>query len=327
MIVVTGATGHLGNVLVRQLLDRGQYVRAIIYEDESLRSLENLDVEKVPADVCNLDSLLSAFEGADTVYHLAALVSIASGKEAALHAINVRGTENVLQACRAKGVRRLIYSSSSHVFQSSADDTVITEEALIVPSKSPKGYIRSKAQATLKVLDAVRNGLDAVIAVPSGIVGPYDFIPSYMGRMYIEASSAGRAFYIDGGYNFVDVRDVAAGLIAMAEQGVAGEMYLLSGEFFSDRQILDVLIREFKVPPPRYRISPWQAWVMAYCSVFAHKISGGPEPLLSPQAVGEVTGNSSFSCTKAQEQLGFHARSVETSIVDAVRWFRDMEMI
>lgn len=327
MIVITGATGHLGNVLVRQLLDRGERVRVLVHHRSSLTSLENLDVEKVRGDICNIDSLENAFKGADTVYHLAAMVKIVPGYEKQLQAINVEGTKNVLQACKTNDVRRLIYSSSSHVFGSIPHGTTITEETPIVPSKTKKGYIRSKAQATLDVLKAAKDGLDAVIAIPSGILGPFDFMPSHMGRMCIEANTFGRSFYIDGGYNFADVRDVASGFISMAEKGIKGEMYLLTGEFFSDWQALNLLSRELGTLAPKYKIPPWLAYPMSYLSILFHKVSGGPDPLLSPQAVGEVVSNSSFSSAKAKNELGFKSRDVETSLTDGIHWLKERGMI
>lgn len=116
MIVVTGPTGHIGNVLVRELLKRGERVRALVLANEDLTPIRGLDVETVEGDIVDLDSLIRAFEGADVVYHLAGVISIVPGEWDRLYEVNVVGTRNVISACFACGVKRLVYASSIHAF-------------------------------------------------------------------------------------------------------------------------------------------------------------------------------------------------------------------
>ena len=127
MIAVTGATGHIGNVLVRKLLARGETVRAIVPPFEELKPLEELEVEILEGDVRNVDSLIKAFNGADIVYHLAGIVTILSGNDDFLYEVNVKGTKNVVDACLKNNVKRLVYASSVHALKEPPQGTAIDE--------------------------------------------------------------------------------------------------------------------------------------------------------------------------------------------------------
>ena len=174
MIVVTGATGHIGNVLVRKLLENRKQIRAIIPPFEDNVPLENLKVEIVRCDVRNAESLIEAFEGAEIVYHLAGIVTIMQGNDL-LYQVNVEGTKNVVEACLKNDVKRLVYVSYVHALKEPPHGTVIDETCVYDPESSRGGYDRSKALASLEVLKGVDKGLDAVLVCSSGVIGPYDY--------------------------------------------------------------------------------------------------------------------------------------------------------
>ncbi len=153
MIVITGATGHIGNVLVRDLIAHGQTVRVVVLPNDDCRPLLGLDTEIVHGDVTDLRSLESAFAGADLVYHLAGIVTIMSSMKNVLDRVNVGGVQNVVAACRATGVDRLIYTSSIHAVAEPPHGTVIDETQPFDPDRVLGDYARSKARATLLLLD------------------------------------------------------------------------------------------------------------------------------------------------------------------------------
>jgi len=168
MLVVTGATGHIGNVLIRELVTHGQTVRALVLPDDDCRPFAGLEVEIARGDVTDLKSLESAFAGADTVFHLAGIVTIMPGMEKLLERVNVSGVRNVVTACRTCGVRRLVYTSSVHAIAEPPHGTIIDESQPFDPDRVLGDYARSKARATLLLLDEVRKrGLDAVICFSS----------------------------------------------------------------------------------------------------------------------------------------------------------------
>ncbi len=228
MNLVTGATGHIGNVLVRLLLERGEKVRAMIMPGEDPAPLNGLDVEIIEADVLDYQSLLKAFDRMDVVYHLAGIISILPGKDHMLQAVNVIGTRNVIQAARSSGVRRLVYTSSIHALKRVPEGVLIDESVPFDIEHAISSYDSSKASASLEILNAVDHGMDAVIVCPTGVIGPYDFRRSEMGQLILDCVEQKPMLYVDGAYDFVDVRDVAQGLILAGDKGRCwGKLYLV----------------------------------------------------------------------------------------------------
>jgi dihydroflavonol-4-reductase len=320
MILVTGATGHIGNVLVRKLLEQGEKVRALIWGGEDATPLKGLAVEQVTGDVLDPASLESAMRGVDTVYHLAGIISIMPGKNPFVWRVNFEGTRNVLAAARRARIRRLIYTSSIHAI-ARAPLGVTMDESLGFDQNNPYGeYDRSKAAASLEVQKAAAGGLDAVIVCPTGVIGPYDFRGSEMGEVIRNASEARPMFFVEGAYDFVDVRDVVDGLIAARERGRRGESYILSGQKLSVRYLL-ATVREvtgkafssikipFSLAEIAARYTPWYYRRL--------KI----KPRFTPYSLEVLQSNSDISCKKAIAELGYKPRPVYESITDTVRWF------
>lgn len=239
MILVTGAAGHLGNVLVRELVERGETVRALLLPGEDRTPLGDLPIEQIEADILDYPALSNAFRGINTVYHLAGIISILPGQNPVLRMVNVLGTRNVIHASLEHGVRRMVYTSSIHALRRLSHGVVIDEKVPFDPEAAISSYDQSKAQASLEVLKAVPLGLNAVIACPTGIIGPYDFRLSEMGKIILDCLEQKPQLYVDGAYDFVDVRDVAQGLILANQQGKRGETYILSGEQLTVRRLLD----------------------------------------------------------------------------------------
>ena len=230
MILVTGAAGHLGNVLVRELLVQGEQVRGLVLPGEDLTPLEGLDVEIFPGNILDLERMTEACREVDVVFHLASLVAITPDMLDLMRRVNVEGTRNVIEAVRRTGVRRLVYTSSIHALQRPPAGVMIDEHLAFDPNNPAGPYDQTKAEASLLVLDAVRQGMDAVIVCPTGVIGPYDFKRSELGEMILAWMKKAPSFTVEGRFDFVDVRDIARGHILAAESGRCGEVYLLSGE-------------------------------------------------------------------------------------------------
>lgn len=325
MQVVTGATGHIGNTLIRALAARGEAVRCFVLPTESLRPLNGLDVEVVEGDVRDRESLERAFAGADVVYHLASVIALTGGKAGLLQDVNVGGTRNVVEACLKCGVRRLVYTSSVHALVEPPRGTAIDEAMAFDPARIPFEYGRTKAEATLVVLESVRRGLDAVVVCPTGVVGPNDFGPSEMGQLFVAFAQRKIPAYVDGGYDFVDVRDVAEGHIRAAERGRTGEAYLLSGEQISVRELMTLLAELTGVLAPRLHAPAWLADAVAPLSVLYGKLTR-TRVIFTRDSLYYIRSNSLTSSAKAARELGFRPRSVRQSVADTVEWLRDAGM-
>jgi len=320
MNLVTGATGHIGNVLVRKLVEKGKTVRALVLPGEDRRPLSDLPVEYVEGDVLDYPSLLKACQGVEIVYHLAGMITILPGKNDLVQAVNISGTRNVLHAACAAQVRRLIYTSSIHAFSRLPHGEIIDENAPFDTFNAISAYDFSKARASLDVVDAACNGLDAVITCPTGVIGPYDFRLSEMGQIILDCARQKPQLYVDGAYDFVDVRDVADGMIAASEKGKTGEVYILSGEKLSVKSLMDhihaITGRDFlrlKIPMPLARLA---ARFVPYYYRMAHV-----KPRFTPYSLATITSNSDISHAKAGRELGYSPRSLRESLADTVKWF------
>ncbi|MCJ7769645.1 MAG: SDR family oxidoreductase [Dehalococcoidales bacterium] len=322
MVIVTGATRHIGNVLVRQLLVRGEWVRTVIPPAEDITPLKGLKVEIVEGNVCNINSLTQAFKGSDIVYHLAGIISILPGRDKLLDRVNVAGTRNVIKAYMETGVKRLVYTSSIHAIAEPPHGTIIDETLPCNPDRVPKGYGRSKARATLAVLDGVEQGLNAVIIHPTGVIGPYDYRISEMGQLIIDFVNDKLKAYIDGTYDFVDVRDVAGGIILAGEKGQSVERYILSGEQISVHQLMLMLQEISGVKAPSLVVPLWLARIAARLSPLYYQLTRA-KPRFTTYSIDVLCSNSRICSDKARRQLGFTARPLRQSISDAISWFKE----
>lgn len=321
MIVVTGATGHVGNVLVRQLCEEGKTVRAIVLPGEDCSALDGLGVEVVEGNVLNPEELERAFTGARVVFHLAGMISILPGRDERVWQVNVQGTHNVLDAVRKMGVGRLVYTSSIHALTQIPDGVIIDEQIPFDPETEISDYDRSKATASLEVLKAVREeGLDAVIICPTGIIGPYDFRLSEMGRLIVDALRRRLNFSVEGAFDFVDVRDVARGHILAAEYGRKGEVYILSGERIKIFNLVKLVqnlagVRSWVVNVP-YKLAAFSAGFTPLLSrIIRHT------PRFTRYSLQTVRDNSVISSEKAGRELGYQPRSLRESLEDTVSWW------
>ena len=319
MWLVTGATGHVGNVLVRKLLERGEKVRALILPGECRKPIQGLNIEALEGDVLNLDTVFESMRGVRGVFHLAGVISIMPGPNPFVRKVNVDGTKNILRAMMERGIKKLVYTSSIHAIQRA--EAGVIDETLPYDMNNPYGaYDRSKAEATLEVLHAAQSGLDAVVACPTGVIGPYDFRGSMMGAVIHDAATAKPTLYVDGAYDFVDVRDVADGLIAAAENGEPGESYILSGQKISVRYLLET-VREITGRSFFQMKIPMDMAKFASLFTPLYYRFANATPRFTPYSLEVLQSNANISHAKATRKLGYAPRSLYESIKDTVRWF------
>ena len=319
MNLVTGATGHIGNVLIRQLTSTGEKVRAFVQPGEDKTHLAGLDIEFVEGDILDYPSLLTAFKDVDVIYHLAGLISIMPEKDPFMYSVNVAGTRNVLQAARQMGVRRLIYTSSIHALRRIPHGTTIDEQVPFDPRNAISTYDRSKAEASLAVIQAIDEGLDAVICCPTGVIGPYDFRGSEMGELIRDLIGRKLTFYVDGAYDFVDVRDVATGLILASHEGETGESYILSGERISVIELVKSVQGIIGRYIPRLKIPmKFAQWVARFTPIY-YRLSH-IKPRFTSYSLETIQSNSTISHNKASQSLGYNPRRIRESLVDTISW-------
>jgi dihydroflavonol-4-reductase len=322
MYAVTGATSHIGNVLVRKLAELDTPIRILVRKSSNLKYIDEAKVEKVFGDILDLDSLIKAFTGCDTVFHLAGIVKITPGDEELVMRVNLDGTKNVIEACKRACVKKLIYTSTIHAIKEPPKGTIIDETLPFDPKTHRGAYDRSKALASIEVEKATGEELETIIVCPTGVIGPYDFKPSYFGAGMISYTKKKQPFRIDGEYDYADVRDVADGIIKAAMNGRSGEKYILSGHKLTMDEYYSLLEDITGIKPPKTKI-PFQLalFFSRLITIFSSN------PYLSPYAIKILQSNSDISSKKAQRELGYKARNLKDSLSDQIKWFRENNMI
>jgi dihydroflavonol-4-reductase len=316
--LVTGASGFVGNNLIRALIARGRTVRALVRKRDA--NLDRLGVEQVIGDTTDPDTLPEAFEDVEVVFHLAALVQVGDVKAEQLFRTNVEGPRNVAAAALAAGVRRMVHCSSCHALYEHPLYAPIDETRALALSDDCLPYSRSKAEGEVQVLEAVAEGLDAVICNPTGIIGPYDERPSHLGELFIMLHERAMPALIDATYDFVDVRDVVEGLLAAEARGRKGERYLLSGHRVNVKQLAGWAEAATGVKSPTLTSPMWLAMLGAPFVAGWAKLRG-QRPIYSPEALEVLRGNSDFDHSKATEELGYEPRPMEETVKGFYEWY------
>ena len=316
--VVTGASGHVGACLVRRLLERGVEVRAVV-RDDGQEVLDGLPIERVRADVRDPAALRAAFKGGDVVYHCAALISIAGPMGGLVHATNVTGAGNAARAALDQGVRKFVHLCSVHAFQQEPLDEPLDETRARVTVSWP-AYDLSKAQGEAAVRAVIADGLDAVILHPSGIIGPYDFRPSRMGKVLLDLYRRRLPALVPGGFDWVDVRDVVSSTIAAAERGRTGESYLVTGHWHPVAGIAAIARDCTGIRQPRFTVPMAVAKLAAPLTEGVAKVLRA-EPLYTAESLNALEANRVYVRDKAAADLGHDPRPTRESIFDAYAWF------
>jgi len=320
MNLVTGATGHIGNVLVRELLNRGEAVRVLVLPEEDLAPIDGLNLDIHFGNILDSQCLATAVAGIDTVFHLAGIISISSGQDEFVHEVNVEGTRNMIDAAMKAGVRKFIYTSSIHAFRRIPHGMVIDETTPIDPKFNVAAYDRSKAEATLLVLQKVKEGLPAVIVCPTGVIGPFDYKGSELGELMNSWMLKKVNYMINGSYDFVDVRDVVLGMIQAREKGKIGQLYILSGELIRVSDLWNLVKELFSVKSRLVNIPVRLARFFANFAELYYKITR-TKPKFTRYSIETLQSNAVISNAKARQTLGYIPRTTRETICDTINWW------
>ncbi len=327
MQVITGASGHVGSALAHALIERGDAgpVRALFHRRKGGAS--DLDIEWFRADIQNRESLVAAFTGATTVFHLAAMISTDSRQADAMWRVNVAGTRSVVAAALVCGVKRVVHFSSIHAFNQHPLDKPLDETRAKAEGPQHDAYDQTKAASEAEICSGIARGLDAVILNPTGVLGPFDSYPSHMGQLLIDLYRRKIPVLVAGGFDWVDVRDVVAAALAAQKKGRCGENYILSGGWHSMRELAQIAQQVTGVAAPRVVFPVTLARMWAPVQVVWDR-SRGRRPLYTQASLNAVeSGNRQISNAKARQELGFTPRPVSESIRDAYQWMHTHGLI
>jgi len=318
--LVTGAAGFLGSHVARQLVARGEDVRVLMRLSSNNRAISDLPLEYVTGDLRDPASLERAMKGVKRVFHVAGDYRLWARRPQEIYDSNVGGTKNLLAAAKEAGIEKLIYTST--VATIAVDRPELPNESTDAKFEEMIGhYKRSKWMAEQEVLRAAKNGLPAVIAMPTTPVGPWDWKPTPTGKIILDFLNGKMPGYVETGLNFVGVEECAAGHLLVSEKGQVGERYLLGAENLTLKELLDTLAKITGLRAPGMKIPHGVALGVAYVdTVFSRML--GKEPQIPVEGVKIAQHKMFVDCSRAPRELGFQAGPVAAALERAVRWYQ-----
>ena len=321
-VLVTGANGFLGSWLTRELVKQGYETYALVRPKSDLTELAGVNCKYLHGDVTDVHSLLEAFKGIDTVFHLAGVVAYKKSDRAQMERVNVQGTQNVVEVCREHKVRKLVYLSSVvAVGAGYTPDQVMNEESEFNIHDLDLGYFETKHEAEKIVKKACDRGeIDAVMLNPSTIYGAGDAKKGSR-KMQVKVAQGKLKFYTSGGVNVVAAEDVVQGIISAWKKGRTGERYILCGENMLIKDLFAIIAEEAGVKPPHKLMPDAVLHIVGAIGDTMEKV--GLKGPLSRENAYTATMYHWFDCSKAKQELDFNPRPAREAIRNSVQWMKD----
>lgn len=319
-IAVTGANGHVGYNLCKSLLDKGFQVNALTHKHTE--AIDKLKLTLVKGDLLDKASLLELMDGVDVVFHLAAQISITGDPSGSVYRNNAEGTRNMLSAARDRNIKRFIHFSSIHAFCQDPQENALNESRPLVGTEA-FAYDRSKADGERAVMEASRNGMDAIVLSPTAIIGPADPEPGLTGKAVLQLINHKIPALVPGGYNWIDVRDVVSTAISAIEKARPGQKYLVAGTWHSLKQLSEYVGKHSGMKTVQIVLPFWSAKIGLPFITMYGKFTGS-EPLYTRESLEIVAkGNRLIDNTKSRKELGLNPRPLDETIRDLYEWFKN----
>lgn len=332
LYIVTGASGLVGNNLLRKLLELPETEKIIALENKNVIHIDSSKVTIIKGNVCDLKSLEKLFNNNNKNYdeviciHCAGIITISSKNDDRVYDVNVGGTKNIITMCQKYKISKLVYISSVHAIPVLPLGTIMKEINHFNPEQLDGIYAKTKAMATNLVLEAAKNGLNATIVQPSGIIGPYDFYEGNFTSMILAFLKNKLPVIVSGGYDFVDVRDVVNGIIGASQKGRSGECYILTNKYYTVQELINTLAKVSGKKPIKHKIARWFVTPLAPLAELYYKITN-KKPLFTAYSLRVLNSNAMFSHKKATKELNYTTRSLEETLKDTVTWLKEVHKI
>lgn len=324
-IAVTGAYGFLGNVIVRKLLNKGYRTNVLLHKTNNTLP-EDRRIKIVRGDVRNISDLEALCKNTFAIIHCASFISIVNYQKKLLEEINFSGTKNVLEICKKLKLQKLVYIGSVEAI-GKLHDNAHSEKEGFNPDHTLIPYGASKARASLEVTKfssqfGKEHDCSVSIIAPSGIVGPFDNMSSDIGRMiqqYLKKKLL--AYPSEGGFCFVDVRDVATAAILAAEKIKNREYYIISSEYVTVEKMMKQLEEITQISKPKLTIPLWLLYVVGVFFETWSRFFGG-KPIFTTGSVRVLRSHLKVSSLKIKSELNLHPRSIFNSLKDQIKWYK-----
>ena len=318
-VAITGASGHVGVALIEELTRRGHHVRALGFNDVDFFIKNN--IEYVKGHVNDRASIEQLLTGCDALIHSAAVISINGGQGGHVRKVNVDGVRNVMQTALDLNIQRVVHISSIHAYDPLPKDATLDETRNFVDDTA-FAYDQSKRDGQLTVMEFVNKGLPALIVNPTSVTGQPENKLSLQGKAILDIYLGKIPAMFAGGYDWVDVRDVASSICNALTMGRVGENYLLSGKYYTMKEIVAIVS---EVKGKKIRVANVPVWLvqMGLPFVKLQSLVTGKAPLYTNESIDILLhGNSKISHEKAKLELNHNPRSFKETVADLIVWFK-----
>jgi dihydroflavonol-4-reductase len=321
-VFLTGATGFVGSHVARAFAAQGARLRLLVRPTSRLDNLAGVPAETVVGDLRNPDSFRAALGDCEVLAHVAADYRLWVREPKAMYAANVEGTRNLLAMARELGVAKVVYTSSVATMGFREDGTIVDENTPVSLGDMIGHYKRSKYIAEQEAVSAARNGQHVIVLNPTTPIGPSDIKPTPTGQIIVDFLNRKFPAYVDTGLNLVDVWEVARMHVEALDRARPGERYILGGENFSLKQILDKMSAITGIPSPTVEVPHAVAMAFAFFDEMFTGRLRRKEPRATVEAVRMGRKKMFASSAKAERELGFRIVPVYSALRAAIDWFR-----
>lgn len=309
--VIIGATGHIGNNLVRFLVSKNEKVRVLARRVD--HNLKDIDIDYVVCNLFNKEDLKKNIHEKDIVINLMAIIDIKNKlKEETMH-VNYEGCVLITDVCIENKVSKYIYCSTVDAIYKPDSTSTIVEPDYIDCSKFKNNYPYTKGLATNYVIDKMKEKTDTLISIvyPSAVIGINDYKPSMIGKVVLDAINGKMEFGVKGGYNFIDVDDVVSAIYSISSSDIS-DTFILSGHNVSVIELYQMINKELNV---KRKIVKIPMWVVRMACPFV--------PYLSKFTIETILENHNYDSSKAKQCLNWHLTPIEETIKKTVQWFKE----
>jgi dihydroflavonol-4-reductase len=317
-VLVTGANGLLGHHLVRQLVDAGDSVRALVRKTSNVMGLEGVDCERVYGDVRNSDAFREAADGCELIYHTAAVFQYVGYSKEDMYSTAEAGARNAVDAAKDAGVKRIVLTSSTAVLGGNLEPSPLSENAVANLEDMPD-YLKTKAIQEQTALEhGKQTGIDVIAVNPSMFIGPQDFRPSASLDLITGYIQDPLKSCFKGGLSIAHVDDIAAGHRLLADKGTPGERHIVSAQNWDYRTIMKNIAELCGIRGPGPDVPKPVAFLAAAGMELASTITRKP-PLVTRDMTRALGRFFWYDCSKATK-LGFEARPSRDTLADTIAW-------
>lgn len=324
-IAITGISGHIGNNVARALRKNGHSLKALVQNLEA-DAIQGIEAQYIKGDLFNAKALDELLSEVDTLIHIAGKISMHSKDRDEVYKVNIEGVSSVIEACKRNNIKNIVHFSSIHAHIPPGRDHTMDESTPYITDEDI-AYDYSKSIGEQLMLKARTFGINVCIVNPTAVIGPNDFSPSLSGKMMIDVYSGKLKSLVKGGFDWVDVRDIASAIVTIIEKDIQNEKFIFSGHWMEFKD-LGNLICSVKGRHYNGFISPISLAKIGlpFIAIWA-KISG-TEPLYNYESLKAIEEGSKINDhTNARDLINFDPRPLSETINDTIKWFEQNNFI